>query len=158
MESTEQKPGKIKRSRKITDAKLQLKLTFWFVGATALALIFQFLVFASAMSELGANLPNDSGIFFESYLQELLWSMAGCAGIALSLSFLTGILLTFRVTGPIYRMEQYLREVKSGAKPADCRLRQSDELKGLCSLINEATAPLRQADDSQDEQVIRDAA
>jgi hypothetical protein len=33
--------------------------------------------------------------------------------------------------------------VADGAAPGDCKLREGDELQELCTLLNEATAPLR---------------
>jgi hypothetical protein len=54
-----------------------------------------------------------------------------------------GVLSTFRIAGPIYRFEQYLRQVVKGEAEGPCRIRDGDELWDLCDLINQATAPLR---------------
>jgi hypothetical protein len=69
--------------------------------------------------------------------------------LAMSFAFLlpmtlcAGILSTFRIAGPIYRFEQYLKQVARGEVTDPCRIRDGDELWDLCDLINEATAPLR---------------
>ena len=69
--------------------------------------------------------------------------------LAMSFAFLlpmmlcVGILSTFRIAGPVYRFEQYLKEVARGEVSDPCRIRDGDELWDLCDLINEATAPLR---------------
>lgn len=63
--------------------------------------------------------------------------------ILVPVTFVFGILLTFRVAGPIYRFEQYLRSVAKGEQIGPCKIRQGDELQPLCDAINEATEPLR---------------
>jgi len=77
-----------------------------------------------------------------------------------------GILLTFRLAGPIYRFEQYLRSVARGEQIGPCKIRKGDELQFLCDAINDATEPLRMervtpqeaaADGKQDEQALPEA-
>jgi nitrogen fixation/metabolism regulation signal transduction histidine kinase len=63
----------------------------------------------------------------------------------LPLTIAVGILVTFRIAGPVYRLKEFLKSIASGATPEDCRLRKGDELQDLCSLANDATAPLRGA-------------
>ena len=55
-----------------------------------------------------------------------------------------GILATFRIAGPLNRIEAFLTEVRDGSKPADCIIREGDELRELCDLVNEVTAGLRE--------------
>jgi hypothetical protein len=57
-----------------------------------------------------------------------------------------GVLTTFRVAGPLYRIEMFLKQVARGEKPADCRLRKGDELVEFCEVVNLATAPLRRTE------------
>ena len=56
---------------------------------------------------------------------------------------MVGILATHRLVGPIYRFKVFLKQVADGERPADCKLRQGDELQDVCDLINAATAPVR---------------
>ena len=70
--------------------------------------------------------------------------------VVMPLSFAVGVLITFRVAGPVYRLERFLSEVLRGEKPADCRLRKGDELHELCALMNRATAGLRARADGSD--------
>ena len=63
--------------------------------------------------------------------------------ILLPVIFAFGILLTFRIAGPVYRFEQYLGSVARGEQLGPCKIRDGDELQNLCDAINAATEPLR---------------
>lgn len=132
-----------RRSRKLIQTGFQLRLTLWFVGVTGLALVLQFFVLAQRMSDIGMELPNDSQVFFQYITGDLLQVFLGSLGIALSMTLLTGILVTHRVAGPIYRFTQFLEAVKRGEHPGECRIRSSDELKDFCALLNDFTAEMR---------------
>ena len=64
-------------------------------------------------------------------------------GMLLPLTIAIGILVTFRIAGPLYRFERFLELVIRGEQVGPCKLRNGDELQDLCDLINEATRPLR---------------
>ena len=66
-------------------------------------------------------------------------------GLFLPLTFCIGVLVTFRIAGPVYRFEQYLKQVSRGEQLGPCKIRDGDEFQGLCDLINEATRHLREA-------------
>jgi len=55
-----------------------------------------------------------------------------------------GVMASFKIAGPIWRLEKFLTEVRDGKQPNDCRLRDGDEMQDFCRLVNQATAPLRQ--------------
>lgn len=137
---------KHKRRIKLIQPRLQLKLISAFLGMSALALILQFLLFTSSLTELAAEIPEDGALLMERIPAHVQRILLVSFLIFLPLSFCVGVLVTFRVAGPLYRFEMYLKQVIRGEKPADCRLRDGDELQGLCELINQATAPLRQQD------------
>lgn len=136
-----------RRTRKLINTKLQLKLTLWVMAVATLTMLFQFFLLTTAVSRMGTELPNDSQIFLGGLLEPLVRSFLASLAISLSLTFVVGVLLTHRVAGPIYRLTKYLESVKAGERPADCRLRRNDELHDFCQLVNETTAPLRQRSD-----------
>ena len=70
-------------------------------------------------------------------------------GMLLPLTIAVGILVTFRIAGPVYRFEKYLKQVIDGEEVGPCRIRDGDEFQELCELINQATAPLREARTSE---------
>lgn len=132
-----------KRRIKLIQPRLQLRLIGAFVGMSALALSLQFLIFTSSMTELASELPEDGAVLVERVPAHLQQILLVSFLIFLPLIFCVGVLVTFRIAGPLYRFEVYLKQVIRGERPADCRLRSGDELHGLCELINQATAPLR---------------
>ena len=74
----------------------------------------------------------------------LLGMLLASFGVLVPITFVAGVVLTHKVAGPIHRMQVFLNQTLRGAKPADCRLRESDELQEFCALINQVTAPMRQ--------------
>lgn len=53
-----------------------------------------------------------------------------------------GILVTFRIAGPLYRFETHLNQIAAGEDPGECYIRKSDELHSMCAAINAAVATL----------------
>jgi hypothetical protein len=72
-------------------------------------------------------------------VSKLLISLAILIPLILALC----ILLSHRVAGPMYRFRLFLQDVRDGKQPAACRIRTADEFQDFCTLLNEATAPLR---------------
>jgi hypothetical protein len=64
-------------------------------------------------------------------------------GIVLPLTIAVGVLATFRIVGPIYRFETYLRGVLRGDQLGPCKIRKGDAFGEMCTLINEVTEPAR---------------
>lgn len=136
---------KHKRRIKLIQPRLQLRLTAIFAGVSLTSLLLQYLLFMQMLSKLAIQLPNDALLLLSEMRGELLSVLAFSLAVLLPLMFSVGVLVTFRIAGPVYRLEKYLREVADGGQPADCRLRKGDELKQLCELVNDATRPLRAA-------------
>ncbi len=145
---------KYRRTQKLIDSRFQLRMTMWFVGVTATVMTLQYFVLAERMSAIGLDLPNDSQVFFGSLTGELLKAFLATLGIALSVTMVTGILLTHRIAGPAYRFDKFLNAVMRGEHPDECRIRKNDELQDLCTLLNRVTAEMRakseKADDDRD--------
>ena len=64
-------------------------------------------------------------------------------GLLLPFTFAIGVLITFRVAGPVHRFYVYLAQVIRSEEVGPCRLRKGDDLQELCELINKATEPIR---------------
>jgi hypothetical protein len=60
-------------------------------------------------------------------------------GVLLPLSFFVGVLVTFRVAGPLYRFERHLETIAAGQDPGVCRIRKGDELHDFCTTFNAAS-------------------
>jgi signal peptidase II len=133
-----------KRRIKIIRPKLQMKLTLTFVGLTLLALMLQFMVFLRAMTSIAVSLPSDHDVLMDAVPEVLVQSLLLTFCVVVPLIFLVGVLLTFRIAGPVYRFEAYLKQVLRGENPGECKLRQGDELNELCELINKVAQPMRE--------------
>ena len=132
------------RTRKLIRPEIQLRLSAYFLGLVLFALIFQFLLVTSSMSKLilmEGDYVDRQEMVTEASLEILLVSLA----VILPLTLGVGILVTFRLAGPIARFQAFLQEMISGQRPGDIVLRQGDQLKDVAQLLNEATRPLRTA-------------
>jgi len=128
------------RRRRLIQPALQLKLTLAFLCTAVLAVLLQSALYAHALLE-----PGEGG---ESVVSERLYALtwnnlAITLGVLVPLSLSIGILVTFRVAGPMYRFETFLRQVLAGAHPGPCVLRRGDEFQEFCGLLNQATKDLR---------------
>jgi hypothetical protein len=134
--------GKERRRIKLIKPRLQLKLIGIFVGLSSLGFLMQSLHVSLRLSELASTLPQ-GGDYLSSMLPRLpLEILIFSFGLLLPLTIAVGILVTFRIAGPLYRFEQYLKQVVRGEATGPCKLRKGDDCQELCELINEATRPL----------------
>jgi len=144
--------AEFKRRKKLIKPQLQLRLTMIFVGLSALALIMQFTLFMSIMSQLSLKLPHDGAILMEEMNRSLIYVLGMSLLMIAPLTFLVGIMTTFRIAGPVYRVEMYLRELARGEYSGPCTLRRGDKLKGLVALLNEAVDTMRSQDAQGEEE------
>jgi signal peptidase II len=135
-----------RRSLRLIRPGLQLRLILVFLALSAFALLLQYLVFMRVITHVALYLPHDGLILLDELNKTLGFVLAVSFAVFLPITFVVGILTTHRFAGPIYRFERFLREVQRGERPRDCTLRNGDELKDFCALLNEVTAPLRHAD------------
>lgn len=91
-------------------------------------------------------MPADSGWSAEEASSIGIELLGWSALIFLPLTFLVGVVGSFRFAGPLYRFDQFLKAVIAGDRPNDIRLRAGDELQDLADLMNEATRSLRSED------------
>lgn len=125
-----------KRRIKLIKPRLQLKLIGAFMGLSGLSFLLQVLVLGRRLSEMSVMLPND-GAYLHSLTPGLLTDVLLFSfGLLLPLTFAVGVVVTFRIAGPVYRFEQYLTAVRNGEATEPCRIRRGDELQDLCDEIN----------------------
>lgn len=134
---------RFRRRRKLIKPGIQLRLVLSFVGLSILGQVLLFLLLGSRLTQAAAGLPGDGGELAQEVPRMLLATFAASLAIVVPVTFVFGVLLTFRVAGPIYRFETYLKSLARGEQLGPCRIRKGDELQFLCDAINEATAPLQ---------------
>ena len=132
-----------RRRRKLIKPGIQLRLVLSFVGLSVMGLTLQFLLLGSRLTNAAAGLEGGGGDLAQEVPAMLLEIFGLSLAILVPVTFVFGILLTFRLAGPIFRFEQYLKTVAKGEQIGPCKIRRGDELQTLCDAINEATEPLR---------------
>ncbi len=132
-----------KRRRKLVKPKIQLKLVGAFVGVSVLGFLLQYILLAKELTELALSMPEGGAVLAAKAPTLLLSVLAISFGLLFPLTVAVGIVLTFRIVGPIYRFEQYLGAVARGEETGPCRIRRNDELHELCDTINMAVRSLQ---------------
>ncbi|MAE47059.1 MAG: hypothetical protein CMJ86_09235 [Planctomycetes bacterium] len=140
---------RFQRRRKLIKPSLQLKLTAVFTGLCALSLLLQFILFQSALTSAALELPADSARMLDLSQSIVLKVLTISFLICLPVTFLVGIMTTFRFAGPVWRFETFLKSILRGEKPRDFTLRKGDQLTELADLLVRSTQPLR-AESPQD--------
>jgi hypothetical protein len=142
------KPAWQRRKKKYVKPEIQwnwIAMTMLTIGVTMVA---QAILVVFLLTRIATQIPNDG----ESVIALMPQYLVLCLGLTVlflaPLLILVAVLVSFRIAGPIHRLEMYLRQVIAGEKPPDCRLRAGDQLKELCELVNSATAPLRRGDEN----------
>jgi hypothetical protein len=140
-----------KRTRKLVNSGLQLRLIGAFGGLAALACLFQvYLVHSTLMPAIrNSNGPPDSAELYGVLISNVTITFV----VLFPLMLVVGVLITHRVAGPIYRFEQHLGSIAKGENPGVCRIRQGDELQSLCDAINAAMPNMVNQTDASDETV-----
>ena len=132
------------RRIKLIKPSLQLRLVAIFFGISCLGGLIQALHLGMRLSMLANTLP-EGGTYLMAQLPGLpLEIFLVSFFLLLPLTMAVGVLSTFRIAGPVYRFEKFLREVAEGSESQPCRLRNGDQLLELCELLNQATAEARE--------------
>jgi len=136
--------SRVRRRIKLIKPRFQLKLVGAFAGLSALGFMLQALHVGLRLSELSATLP-EGGTHLMAVMPELpLEILLVSFGMLLPFTLAVGILVTFRIAGPVYRFEQHLRSVIDDENVGPCQTRKGDEFDELRDLINEVTTKIRQ--------------
>ena len=117
---------KYKRRIKLIRPRLQLKLTGWFLSVTVIGLLLQYMLFGYFLTQLALQLPGQGGYLVAQADGMLLKALGLTAVLVLPLTVAVGILVTFRVAGPVYRFEQHLGSLARGEDPGTCSIRKGD--------------------------------
>ena len=124
-----------KRTKKLINRRLQLRLTLVFVALACIASSLEILLVDFALdraideSGLNAAAIETTPILFASMGLSLL--------VLIPVMLLVGLLETHRIAGPAYRFEQHLKAVANGENPGRCVIRKGDAFQELCDHINQ---------------------
>lgn len=139
-----------RRRKKFVKPEVQRHWAIMLLLVTGVSMLGQGILLMFILTRLALELPNDGELVVASIPGNLAWSMGLTFLFLAPFLVVTAVLVSFRFAGPIYRFEQYLKQVIAGDRPPACRLRKGDQLTDLCDLINEATEPLYRSDVSHE--------
>lgn len=141
--------AKHKRRIKLIKPRFQNQLTLVFLGLSALGLVMQFMLFQATMSELAASLPTDGGYLVNEMNGTALRVLGISLFVILPLTYVIGVLTTFRIAGPLHRIEMHMESMKKDGYTGPCRIRKGDKLQEFVDKFNEATLSLAERDPIQ---------
>ncbi|MEM6675766.1 MAG: hypothetical protein AAF726_23150 [Planctomycetota bacterium] len=140
-----------KRKRKLINKALQLKLvgTFSAIGATCA--LFQVVLINFGLLDVAKGLPGGGAELLQEarwmMLENVLWTF----GALIPLMTGIGIMVTFRIAGPAYRMQMHLNEIAEGGPVRPCKIRKGDELQDLCDALNAALERISPSGDGSED-------
>lgn len=140
-----------RRRRKLIQPGLQLRISGIFVGLVTLLLLLQFALINATVHQVANELPHDGAVLLGESNPIAMRVIGISALVFVPLTLLVGVLSSFRIAGPIFRMKRFLESVKNGESPADFRLRKGDELHEFAQLVVDATRPLRTESSAPDD-------
>jgi hypothetical protein len=131
------------RKQKLIKPALQLRLIVVFACVACASAVIQAIMLNRTVMQLFEQVPEEAnallGMWPDVLLNNVLLTFALVAPVTLGI----GILATFRIAGPVFRLEQHLKQIAEGKDPGPCRLREGDELQDLCEHLNAALDALR---------------
>ena len=134
---------KILRKRKLIKPGLQLRLTVVFLCIACAGVSVQAIVLNSSMHSLLNEVEAGKASLLGEWPSLMAFNMVLAFALLVPMTLVVGIWATFKITGPIYRIESHCKAILRGEDPGDCRLRRSDELHDFCDLINTTVNYLR---------------
>jgi len=144
-----------KRTKKLINSSLQLKMIAVFMGIAATTSLFQVVLLNGALTSLAREMPEAGDQLLRQLPRIMLSNVGLTVGVLVPLMFAVGLLLTHRIAGPAYRMKIHCQAVTRGEAKGPCRIRKDDELWDLCDALNEALDAARA---QGAEEALRDAA
>ena len=105
--------------------------------------VVQYTFTQNLVSEVLANLPSHTSFPKAEATGLVLKHLLLSLGVMTPIILVVGTLITFRFAGPIFKIEQYLLAIGAGENPGPCKLRNGDQLGGLCDALNIALETVR---------------
>ena len=131
------------RKKKLINPGLQLRLVAIFLCTAALAVQAEAILITYTLTRLAERMPTDGNLLLAELPEFVRTNLLLTFAVLAPLTLGTGIIATYRIAGPLYRFEQFLRNMRDGKQIEPCTIRKGDELHELCDLLNDVTRPLR---------------
>jgi hypothetical protein len=124
----------------LVNRRLQLRIALYFVLVAAGALGLEAWLVHREVAALADEPTISTAALLEAWPGVLARRAAQALLLALPVLVGVAIAVSFRVAGPMYRFEKFLREVRDEGRTAPCTLRQQDDFQEFCTLLNDALA------------------
>jgi hypothetical protein len=142
---------KFYRSHFLINSKLQLSLVLYFVAIGLAVAIGSYILlyrgFQGYIDEVASGLPGIDKNAVTEVLKDLrsnllrdfaVSSVSGLVGV-----FLGGILVSHRIAGPLYRIEQAMKGFVNEGNDSEVHLRKHDYAKSLADLYNQMVKKIK---------------
>lgn len=131
----------LQRKNKLPKEALQVALILSFLAVGLFFLTLQYIFAVQSFSEVAGGA--DDFFLREVLLDSAFRSFLSTVALFIPFAVVVGVLVTFRIAGPIFRMERHLESIAAGKDPGACKLRKGDALQGLSDTLNRAVTSLR---------------
>lgn len=131
-----------RRRKKLIQPFPQLRLMGTLAVAVACGCVLQALLTSHELGMLASDAP-DKAVDL-GRIRSMIWTSAAAAMIVtVPAGILVMLRSTHRTFGPLYRFKRFLVAVSEEGQVDPCFLRDKDDLKDVCELLNRATEPAR---------------
>jgi methyl-accepting chemotaxis protein len=139
--------GRNRRRQYIVDKDFQFKFIFGFCLKTALAaLVVAGLIYYFSSGSTSLAIENTKVVVKRTQdllLPVILGAAASVALIASLLMFVTTLLATHRMAGPVYRLNREVEKLKHGDLTRTFKIRSKDEFQSLAQNLHEMSEVLK---------------
>jgi hypothetical protein len=123
------------RKKQVILPSFQLRLAAKFLCLSLGALLCQFLFMGILLTNVMRGFPGAEALLPE--VPAIVFKTVLFTAVLQLPILCMGLIMTFRVAGPVYRFESYLRSLARGDHGGPCKIRDKDEFSSLNEAINE---------------------
>jgi len=99
-----------------------------------------FTVISQAISKSHPSLPN----IIEKKMNFVIMILIIWETVFILLAFIICIFISHRIAGPMYKLQQYLSDIKEGKEQGDLHFRKGDYFREIASSVNETFNAIRE--------------
>lgn len=137
------------RKKRLIEPKIQLRFFVLFLSTVVLAALVQAIVLGYVLVGIAGQMPSGGETVAASIPGALALGMGLTVLVLAPVTLALGVMTTFPIVGPLYRMRTHLARIVAGERPGRCSIRQGDELQDFCELLNQALEPVQSSAEEQ---------
>src|SRR6185503_8830047 len=125
-------------SKKLIQPGLQLRLILKFTASASVVVLIQAILLNHLVAGLSAKLPHDESILLDEWPAVFRFQLVAAFALLVPMLTAIGIQASFRIAGPLHRLQQHLEALAAGEDPGPCSMRAGDELQHLAGPLHSA--------------------